>query len=1098
MAEKLNYTGAPEATATFGGGAAGIDVKASPNAFGVGTFEALHGIGEATQEAALRQQELSNSLEHNEIAIQASKDLATEWSRYGKLEGKAAQLGLPEYQKNVEDIYHRYVQNAPNDAVRKMVANTMFRDADRYLSHGANYADTQWRHRAEKTYTEALEENVNQVVIHRKQSIDEIGQFVEKGFNGLGGAKSVIERAHARGANMEDAEDRASVNAEVAQYRGAAYGSVIKELADEGDVVKAHDIFEKYKNDMDAKSVVRIEGFLKPKLEDHYAYQDVDGIRPIPDVAGLIPTPEAAKIRAELFSAPTRENAQALGIYKAPQVGATPGAQHPSDLFIPLERGKAGIGYINKKDTAGSHSYGSLGVNDRGGPGSSAEKFFKENAALGLKWTPGDRAANDASWEAVAKAHPGELRDAERKWWDREYLAPISPALKKAGVPANIADSKLVQYYFADRNVQQGAGTMEVGNDRYHGDRFYRAALAANGSPERFLQNMEEIDRGRLKTDFGTAIDTGAYSSKSHEHRLEGRMQLAKRASAMEGGAPLVEAAGPAPERPQPLDSPLVVNSQAKAARRASDLETAHRIALSRYPGGNPAYERKVFAELNRRTALIQSNMAEEHQKITYAVQNAEKAAHLGLPGITLDKFGVTEDRIRSAYANTPSKAEHIIESVQVQAAAADQLNALKFASPEDIAAHERETQSGRGVNAMIETRRKREGITGAITSGADPLEESLMRTDLHEKVGAQYKTWAERRANILKLDPASWSRNEGGGEPGVKRALDALNKASASGNVSAFQSAFQDYAAAQTAAQHTMGIPDDKVRVLTAEAAQGMTKSIVNSDDPYAEMHKLKSHFGPSWDKVFADAVAIGGLPTKYEALMVIDPENAGMLAGRLKVEATESKQGEGRKTMEDLLGKAPSGIKNIEAVNDNIHQNPVMTQFMSSMELRGISDPHRREILETVRLLAYSRILHKQEDPKLAAEAAVKAFTDKSKFTKDNVAIPAEHYEGAQAEAADKARWLTKDSVTVPASMSDRYSAEQYAALVKASSSWRSNRDGNGMFLVDQWSNPVLDNNGKRISVIFGKPERSVHATHMHVPFLERQAESFSRIGN
>jgi hypothetical protein len=189
-----------------------------------------------------------------------------------------------------------------------------------------------------------------------------------------------------------------------------------------------------------------------------------------------------------------------------------------------LETGKKnpleGVSSI-ARDSAGTKSYGNFGLNS----GGSAQKFVTEyGGTLGLEGEPGTPEF-DRSWRAAAVRDPQALHQAEMAWYSGNIVANVGQRLKNAGVDETLAGDPRVQAYFADRSIQQGAGSID--EMRKHVSRIKAAADGAEGDPAKFLKNITEADREAISSDFPTALRTGVYSQRGHDNRLDGRLRLA-------------------------------------------------------------------------------------------------------------------------------------------------------------------------------------------------------------------------------------------------------------------------------------------------------------------------------------------------------------------------------------------------------------------------------------------------------------------------------------------------------------------------------------------------------------------------------------------
>jgi hypothetical protein len=1064
MSEKLNYTGAPEVAQPHELNAR-WNVHADPNAFGVGTFEAIHGLGEVGVEAALRKQALVNDIDHNKRALDTSQLFNEEWERMASKEGMAANDYLPKYHANMRNIYNNAVNDAPNDTVKKQLANTLYRDVDRWMSHGSNYAGTQLRSAHREIHTRALEQNANQVELMRNQPIDAIVHQAENGTGGVGGLNSVRERLHSMGIDPYDKDGKvneanmATYKDEEAKHMGRTVAPLIDSLAENWennpkDLYKADELFKATKDKMDAKTANFLERKLQPRLDKAFVQARADQVMPIPDESGYFPSNGNEQRRLELgIQSPSRENLSRIGggaAQPSPVGMAAPadGDRHVSDHFAHLESGGKGIGYINMADTGGSHSYGNLGLNSRTKAmgdvwKTSAGRFWKQHPELGLEGIPGTPQA-DASWRKVAAEKGPQLRAAEKKFWEDEYLKPVAPGLKKAGVQDAIANSPKVQYYLADRNVQQGSGKIltEKGEAGSHSERFKEAARRADGDPDKFIKAMTALDKENLELDFPNALhpkdgSKPAYSEAGHNERLRGREEAAGLAAG--GQAPAT------PTQPQPTAEPslLAPGVGPRSAVHQSNLMKAR--AMSE---GNPVRERMLYNELNRRSTLMKNNLAGERQHIDSIMKNMDLQASKGLPNLSLEDAGLTETQIRAAHADKPWMAEHIIESFRLQSHNADHISSLKFSSKADWDNYLRDTNSGLGVDTMIQNYRKKSQTQSAFDIGADPeAKGEIMSNDfaLKEKIANTARKAYTDHFTEMNKDPIGYLLTNK--NPAVLKAIDEANKAKDPADKA---SAFRSYSSTLISLQRQMGVPEDKLRVLTNAKAEEVVDGIMKSDDPKKDLDALKSNYGDLFHPVFKDLINQGKLPSKFEALLDLDNQNASLLAGRIKAEASV-KGNEHERQMKKLLGDDVGKVG--KAVRDG------SKEWMTSLENRGVSEPARAEVMDTVIMLAEARIQHFGESASTASDAAVKAFTGKYKFTNDRVAIPADKYDAVMAEANDHLKFLDSDSIVVPHHVQELgHDNNWYVGSLQSTRSWKATPDGDGMYLVDHYGSPVL----------------------------------------
>ena len=188
-----------------------------------------------------------------------------------------------------------------------------------------------------------------------------------------------------------------------------------------------------------------------------------------------------------------------------------------------LETGKTnpleGVANISK-DAGHTKSYGNFGLNS----GGSIQKFVDEyGSKFGFTENPGSKAFDD-QWKIAAATAPDKLHAAEMEWYTKNITSGIVNKLTKVGVSREVANDPRVRAYFADRSVQQGSGS--IADMDKHRKRISEAFNNSGGDVERFLTNITEADRVSLKHDFPTALRTGVYSERGHDHRLDGRLRM--------------------------------------------------------------------------------------------------------------------------------------------------------------------------------------------------------------------------------------------------------------------------------------------------------------------------------------------------------------------------------------------------------------------------------------------------------------------------------------------------------------------------------------------------------------------------------------------
>jgi hypothetical protein len=874
-------------------------------------------------------------------------------------------------------------------------------------------------------------------------------------------------------------EHKAVIEAEETKLRGVAIEAVVKSLAEQDhNIDKAKQLFDRNRDHIDAKSQVAISKFLDPFILDQHKEEGTNGYFERGGIPHLGYT-QPGVTRESMLAAGERERERTAN---AP----VPGAKHPSDYFMHLESGGKGIGYINTHDTDGSHSYGNLGVNSRHGPkesvwSTSAGKFFLQNAALGLRGVPGTREA-DASWEEVARAKPRELRAAETKWWDEHYFAPVSPKLKAAGVTDSIANDKAVQYYMADRNVQQGPHTMDRAG---HMMRFLRASQGAHGDPKLFIRNMNEIDKANVETDFPTALSQGpdVYSPRANDNRISGREAAARQAAGMPPAAGARE-----PERPS-----IFTSAEPRDADKASAMTYAEKYSAE-HAGGSYKVKMAVYHAIRQEQASRHTSNAAEKHDLTQKLADLNKMYHDGVEHASLDNMGITPETILRVYG--PVDGHRILEEHNIHEEVGKGINALKYSTQDQIDDFRREVESGQGIASLMMQHRKGAGYVGPGAIGVDPVADKAEHYRAKAGASAFVERWNKERQTALKANPADYMR----GEKTVSRALEALNASRDSQDQAVRGKAFQDYALAQVAAQERAGLKGNDIHILPLAKAKKYVDDLIASPDAKNHLDQMAKEFGPAWNRVFNDMATIGGLSTKFEAVQYLDDYNARVLSGAIKQEMKYgAKETESRRVMEERLGTTPDGVDVVKAVNKIMSADGTMKQMLESFTHRGFSIPQQNEIIDSVRMLTYGRIIgaggRPGETPDVAVSEAVKAFTAGHVFTKENAMIPAQRADDIKEVMRFVKDSITNQKVSIPhwTSRADVYGTpteRDYLERAKSLGRWVNTANGDGVEYRDHNNRTMRDHKGKPLTLMFNnideaqKLMRSTMTVHPQAP--------------
>lgn len=182
--------------------------------------------------------------------------------------------------------------------------------------------------------------------------------------------------------------------------------------------------------------------------------------------------------------------------------------------------------YNYSPDRGESRSIGAYGLNTL--PGYSAWQFRDEaGKALGITADPNTPEFHQ-QWLRAAQRDPQALIAAEDAWHDKHVVGPTIRGLTAAGLPPEIAGNPAVQAYAADRVVQYGEGLAFGPKSKA---RWQQAFNESNGDYTQMLQNMSQLDKQNIGTDFYSYLAERPQDAPGLMNRIDKRL-----ASSMVGG----------------------------------------------------------------------------------------------------------------------------------------------------------------------------------------------------------------------------------------------------------------------------------------------------------------------------------------------------------------------------------------------------------------------------------------------------------------------------------------------------------------------------------------------------------------------------------
>ena len=252
-----DYQRIPTDPAMFGGAVAGAEEK----------------LGGSVTEAADKglsylqaKQGLTNEISASETNTWLAKGLTDKFNDFSQLQGKAAQDALPKFKQDTEDLYQQAIKNAgDNLQMQSMIAKSSRYLTDAYYRYGTNYADQQWRTWQTKTSDDRANEYGNQAALAAQHGTwDEVDASLNVSDD------EVRKKLEAHGMDAD------SISAEVKKRRGLNVKNIVETLSANGDPRTAQSVFDKYRDGMDAGSVLAVTSHLKNLNAQLQGKQDAD------------------------------------------------------------------------------------------------------------------------------------------------------------------------------------------------------------------------------------------------------------------------------------------------------------------------------------------------------------------------------------------------------------------------------------------------------------------------------------------------------------------------------------------------------------------------------------------------------------------------------------------------------------------------------------------------------------------------------------------------------------------------------------------------------------------------------------------------------
>lgn len=370
---RTNSPFAPQAPAPgpVGGAFSGANLNVSPDMFGASTARAAGEFGQTLQQAGqvITQQVIQDKIIENETEATNANNAYTEeaarlWSEFSNLQGQEAVDALPRFQEQIRSLRDRYMGGASNPAVRRQLNRSIGGSAASMLGNAAQQNGRNVRVAGDNAATSQGNLMINEGVRVRDNPQEVAGALSR-------GLAAVEQRARING------WDDATAASARAEYRGRFYSAVIATVA-ENDPLRAQQIFEANRDNIDAQSQIRIQNFLEAPVR----------------------TRRAADIVQEVTRVP---GAPPAGAPAAPGTPTNRQAGVPGDVRDQVARAEGGTDAQGRpiQNRAGSSAYGPLQIT-RDTWNAYAERLGLQRDVEGqpAPANRGDRATQNRIWDA--------------------------------------------------------------------------------------------------------------------------------------------------------------------------------------------------------------------------------------------------------------------------------------------------------------------------------------------------------------------------------------------------------------------------------------------------------------------------------------------------------------------------------------------------------------------------------------------------------------------------------------------------------------------------------------------------------------------------
>lgn len=275
----------PEVNPTGTGGGDYETIHADPAAFGSLVGGATRQAGEGIEKAAnagmdilIHRQNLQNEVHANEKLTWYADQATDRWEKFKQLEGTAAVQALPEFKKGLKELNAETMADEPL-GVQQHLSRGITSLQDRYAGWAASHAGSQEKLWHDKTATDSAQTFGNQAVLAAQHgTFDDIETSVRKSEDEI---SKLFEQRGYKGPALEQ---------EVKKFTGQTVRNMVSTLVNDGDVRSAQAVLERYKDRIDAASLVHAGSAIKT------ARNQLDGRDIADQEMGRVPPPDAQPI----------------------------------------------------------------------------------------------------------------------------------------------------------------------------------------------------------------------------------------------------------------------------------------------------------------------------------------------------------------------------------------------------------------------------------------------------------------------------------------------------------------------------------------------------------------------------------------------------------------------------------------------------------------------------------------------------------------------------------------------------------------------------------------------------------------------------------